>query len=116
MNIASKKLNSFKDLNVWQKAEDLAVVIYSATEKLPAPELYGLTNQMRRAVVSISSNIAEGFKRAHRKEKAQFYSVAHASAAELESQIEISRRLGFLADFDYRKCLAVLATILRYDS
>jgi len=92
----NKNINSFKDLNAWQKAADLAVAIYSATEEFPRSELYGLTNQMRRAAVSIGSNIAEGFKRNHGKEKIQFYAIARGSASELESQIEIAYRLRFL--------------------
>ncbi len=64
----NKNLKSFKDLKVWQKAVDLATFIYKLTEKFPQSELYGTTNQMRRSSVSISSNIAEGFKRNHKKE------------------------------------------------
>ena len=96
-------LKSFKDLAVWKKAVNLATLIYSLTEKFPKSELYGITNQMRRAVVSISSNLAEGFKRSHKKEKLQFYNIAYSSAAELESQIEIAYRLGFLNKEDYEK-------------
>ena len=99
----NKQLRSFKDLIVWQKAVDLAVLVYSITEKFPKSELYGITNQMRRSVVSISSNIAEGFKRSHQKEKLQFYNVAYASTSELESQIEVSRKLNFLDSQDYQK-------------
>ena len=60
---------SFRDLIVWQKSRDLAVVIYKLTEQFPKSELYGLTSQMRRAVISISSNIAESYHRFHKKEK-----------------------------------------------
>jgi len=84
---------SFKDLIVWQKSRDLAVIVYKLTEKFPKAELYGLTNQMRRAVISISSNIAESYHRFHHKEKQQFLSVAFGSGAELESQIEIAKIL-----------------------
>ncbi|MBU4455550.1 four helix bundle protein [Patescibacteria group bacterium] len=97
------QLKSFKDLLVWQKAVDLAVLMYSITEKFPKSELYGITNQMRRSAVSISSNIAEGFKRSHRKEKLQFYNIAYASTAELESQIEVSYKLNFFNNQDYQK-------------
>jgi len=96
------QLKSFRDLKVWQKAVDLAACVYSVTEKFPKSELYGITNQMRRAAVSISSNIAEGFKRNHSGEKLQFYNVAYSSSAELESQIEVSRKLHFLQDNDYQ--------------
>ncbi len=89
-------LKSFKDLIVWQKAANLATLAYGITERFPHSELYGLTNQMRRSVISISSNIAEGFKRIHKKEKLQFYNIAYGSAAELESQTEISLKLKFI--------------------
>lgn len=92
----NKQLKSFKDLTVWQKAVDLASLTYEITEKFPKSELYGLAHQMRRAAISISSNIAEGFKRHHKKEKLQFYNVAYGSAAELESQTEVACRLNFI--------------------
>ena len=88
---------------MWRKAVDLAVLAYSITEKFPKSELYGITNQMRRSAVSISSNIAEGFKRSHKKEKLQFYNIAYGSTAELESQIEVSYKLNFLDNQDYQK-------------
>ncbi len=105
------KLKSFKDLMVWQKAVDLAVLVYSITEKFPKSELYGITNQMRRSAVSISSNIAEGFKRNHQKEKLQFYNVAYASTSELESQIEVSRKLNFLDNQDYQRLSASVVEV-----
>ena len=88
-----QKTQSFKDLIVWQKSRDLAVVLYKATDDFPKSELYGLTSQMRRAVISISSNIAESYHRFHPKEKKQFLSIAFASGAELESQIEVGKLL-----------------------
>ncbi len=84
---------SFKDLIVWQKSRDLAVAIYKLTDCFPKYELYGLTSQMRRAAVSISSNIAESYHRFHRKEKQQFLSIFFGSGSELESQIEIAKVL-----------------------
>jgi len=109
----TKKLQSFKDLKVWQKTTDLATLIYKITEKFPRSELYGLTNQMRRAVISISSNIAEGFKRNHKKEKLQFYNVAYGSTAELESQIEISYKLTYLPEEDYKKLLSLTVEVAK---
>jgi len=64
---------SFKELVVWQKSRDLAVAIYKLTEQFPKSELYGLTNQMRRAAISISSNIAESYHRFHNKKNSNFY-------------------------------------------
>ena len=90
------EIKSFRNLIVWQKSADLAVLVYRYTEKFPRSEQNGLVNQMRRAVVSVSSNIAEGFKRNHKKEKVQFYAVSYGSVSELESQIEISKRLNYL--------------------
>ncbi len=87
------KTKSFKDLIVWQKSRDLAVAVYKLTEQFPKSELYGLTNQMRRAVISISSNIAESYHRFHKKEKQQFLAIAFGSGSELESQIEIAKAL-----------------------
>ena len=87
------KINSFKDLIVWQKAIELVKEIYNVTNLMPKSELYGLVSQMRRAVVSIPSNIAEGYKRKNLGEYIQFLSIADASAAELETQIIISKNL-----------------------
>ncbi len=78
-------INSFKDLIVWQKAQDLAMGVYKLTEYFSKSEPYGLTNQVRRAVVSISSNIAESYHRFHKKEKNQFLLITFSSGSELES-------------------------------
>ena len=93
------RTQSFKDLIVWQKSRDLAVKIYKITEHFPRSELYGLTSQMRRASVSISSNIAESYHRFHHKEKQQFLAIAFGSGSEVESQIEIAKILYPLVDF-----------------
>lgn len=84
---------SYKELVVWQKAKDLAIEVYRFTEHFPKSELFGLTSQMRRAAVSVSSNIAESYNRFHRKEKDQFFAIAFGSCSELESQIEIAKVL-----------------------
>jgi four helix bundle protein len=88
-------MQSHKDLIVWQKSIDLVVLVYELTDKFSKSEQYGLTSQMRRAAVSIPSNIAEGYTRKHRKEYLQFLSVSDASASELETQLIIAKRLGF---------------------
>ncbi|MEK7147045.1 MAG: four helix bundle protein [Patescibacteria group bacterium] len=107
----NKTLKSFKDLTVWQKSVDLAVLVYKTTEIFPRSELYGIVNQMRRASISASSNIAEGFKRIHQKEKLQFYNVAYSSIAELESQIEVANKLGFLSKEDYQNLLPLVIEV-----
>jgi four helix bundle protein len=90
-------VKSFRDLRVWQAAMELVEKIYRFTQKFPAQEMYGLTSQLRRAAVSIPSNIAEGHTRAHTKEYLNFLSVTQGSLAELQTQIEIAIRLGYLA-------------------
>ena len=102
---------SFKDLIVWQKSRDLAVAVYKLTEHFPKSELYGLTSQMRRAVISISSNIAESYHRFHHKEKQQFLAVAFGSGAELESQIEIAKVL--FPKVDYEKIERLIDEVMK---
>lgn len=101
----NNNLKSFRDLKVWQKASDLCVLVYKITEEFPKSEIYGIINQMRRASLSIASNLAEGFKRSHKKEKLQFYNIAHSSSAELENQIEISYKLEFLSKERYQELI-----------
>lgn len=86
-------LNSFKDLIVWQKSMELAREIYRLTAGLPKQELFGLTSQMRRASISIPSNIAEGRTRGTARDFLQFLRVADSSAAELETQLLLTRDL-----------------------
>jgi four helix bundle protein len=85
------KIQSFTDLNAWQEAHSLVLGIYELTKKFPKEEQFGLTNQIRRAVVSITSNIAEGFSRRSYKEKSQFYSMALGSLTEVQNQLLIAR-------------------------
>ncbi|MBI3421129.1 MAG: four helix bundle protein [Candidatus Sungbacteria bacterium] len=110
-------IQSFKELIVWQKGIQLVKVIYIATRKLPREETYGLTSQMRRAAVSIPSNIAEGKKRKTKKDFLQFLRVANGSAAELETQIIITIDLYREVDFTVASSLLtevqkMLATII----
>jgi four helix bundle protein len=92
-----KNIRSFRDLNIWQKGIDLVKDIYKETQNFPREELYGLTNQIRRAAISIPSNIAEGHIRQHRAEFKQFLSVALGSLAELETQVVISKELNYMS-------------------
>lgn len=82
-------IQSFKDLDAWKEAHQVVLLIYRVTKLFPKDELFGLVSQMRRAVVSITSNIAEGFCRQSYKEKVQFYSIALGSVSELQNQIQI---------------------------
>lgn len=98
---------SFKDLLVWQKARDVAVGVYRLTAEFPADEKYGLSSQMKRAAVSISSNIAEGYHRFHRREKDQFLAIAFGSGSELESQVEIAKLLFPQIDYSHTEALLI---------
>ncbi|MEO5927108.1 MAG: four helix bundle protein [Patescibacteria group bacterium] len=102
-----------KDLIVWQKSMDLVVMVYELTKQYPKDELYQLTSQMRRAAVSIPSNIAEGRKRGGETEFRQFLRIAFGSAAELETQIEISQRLGYASEPSLLRINATLDEIMR---
>jgi four helix bundle protein len=86
---------SFRDLVVWQRAIQLTVDIYQLTAKFPDAERFGLTSQMRRAAVSIASNISEGYGRSTKGEYVQFVGHARGSCSELETQIVIAKALGF---------------------
>lgn len=89
------KLNSFRDLRVWQLSMELVEIIYRLTQNFPKYEIYGLTSQIQRAAVSVPSNIAEGHTREHTKEFLHHLSIAQASLAELETQLEIAARLNY---------------------
>jgi len=91
-----EKIRSFTDLVAWQEAHKLVITIYKITKDFPKEELFGLANQMRRAAVSISSNIAEGFSRKSQVEKSRFYSMAQGSITELQSQLLVARDVGYM--------------------
>lgn len=90
-------MKSYKDLEVWQKSISLVKEIYILTKLLPREEIYGLVSQMRRAAVSIPSNIAEGQPKVSGKEFLRFLEIAYGSLAELETQLIICKELGFLS-------------------
>ncbi|RQV97364.1 four helix bundle protein [bacterium] len=95
-----EKLENFKDLRIWQKGIEIVKETYCLTETFPQKEQYGLISQMRRAAVSIPSNIAEGFKRRHNKEFKQFLYIALGSAAEIETQVIIAKELSYIKTED----------------
>lgn len=90
------KIKNFRDLDVWKLGMEIVIDTYKITGKFPKEETYGLTGQMRRAAVSIPSNIAEGFNRYHNKEYRQFLHIALGSCAELETQTEASFLLQYI--------------------
>jgi four helix bundle protein len=101
------KINSYKELIVWQKSFLLCEQIYLATNGFPKSELYGLISQIRKCCVSIPSNIAEGQRRGHKQEYIQFLRIAYGLGAELETQLLIAQRIGYLKkkefeDLNYR--------------
>lgn len=105
------KIQKFTDLYTWQEGHKLVLAIYKETEMFPDKERYGITDQMRRAVVSITSNIAEGFSRRSSKEKSRFYNIAQASSVELQNQLIISRDVGYLTDGKFTEITDQLITV-----
>lgn len=106
-------LKTYKDLDVWQKAYAFCLDTYQATKNFPAEEKYGLTSQLRRAVISIPSNIAEGYGRKSLPEYIQFLYIAYGSLCELETQLLLSKDLGYLPDSEKEKLIAGIGTIER---
>jgi four helix bundle protein len=93
----------FRDLIVWQRSKDLAVLIYQITSTGPLSKDYSLRDQIRRTVISVASNIAEGDERDTDKESVRFFFIAKGSLAELRTQIEISFDIGYLLEEEYQK-------------
>jgi four helix bundle protein len=98
---------------VWQKGTDLVVEIYKLTKLFPKEEIFGITSQMRRAAVSIPSNIAEGFSRKNRKEYSQFIRIAFGSGAELETQILITKKLNLAPVENFQKIDGLLVEVMK---
>ena len=104
-------VSNYQNLTVWQRAMDLAEEVYRLSKKLPKMEIFSLSEQMRRAAVSIPSNIAEGNGRQTAKEFQQFLWVAKGSAAELETQLLLCERIGYLARTDTDRAMGLLTEI-----
>jgi four helix bundle protein len=102
------KSRSYKDLEVWKLSIELVKKIYQITEKLPPSEIYGLTNQMRRAAVSIPSNIAEGQERNSTKEFRQFLAITLGSVAEIEIQLIIAKEINYLIESEMEPLMAII--------
>ena len=101
MEIENKKIRDFTDLKVWQEGHKLVLLVYKTTRGFPREETYSLIDQMRRAVSSITSNVAEGFGRQTYKEKIQFYYIAQGSLTELKNQLFISKDIGYVENEDF---------------
>lgn len=94
-------IRGFKDLIVWQKGHELVLLTYKTTREFPVEEAYGLSSQMRRAAVSVTSNIAEGFGRHSSKDREHFYVMAYGSLTELENQYTVALDLKYMNDKEY---------------
>jgi four helix bundle protein len=105
--------HSHTNLIAWQKAKALAVEIYRVTDRFPRSELYGLTSQLRRAAVSVASNIAEGQGRVTKGEFVQFLGHARGSILEIETQLAIAVDLGYVSPQQYQRCCDKTAEVLR---
>ncbi len=105
--------NGYKDLIVWQKSMELVVLTYALLKGFPKEELFGLTSQLKRAVISIPSNIAEGSRRHTSKDRMHFYAMALGSAAEVETQIEIGKRLDFGEVSQYKTIENILTEVCK---
>lgn len=106
-------IKSYKDLIVWQKAMELAKEIYRLTSLFPKSETYGIISQMRRAAVSVPSNIAEGFGRNYKTEYKQFWSIAFGSGLELETQLILSKDLKLAPEPEFTRSEQLLDEVLK---
>ena len=107
------KSKGYRDLILWQKSILLVKKAYTVTELFPQSEIYGLTSQMRRAAVSIPSNIAEGQRRSGKKEFKRFLEITDGSCAELETQSIVAMEIGYLSDIDLDDILDKIHEIQR---
>lgn len=104
-------MNSYKDLIIWQKGIDLVVLTYKLTDYFPKTEIYGLASQMRRAAVSVPSNISEGWSRKNTTEYINFLSITNGSLSELETQLVLSEKLSFGDRNSRNHCFDILSEI-----
>ncbi|MDP2883662.1 MAG: four helix bundle protein [Ignavibacteria bacterium] len=103
-----------KKLKLWQMAMELVVKVYTLTKSFPRDEEFGLKAQLRRAIVSVPSNIAEGLTRSSKKEKLHFLNIAQASLSEADAQSEIALRLGYLSREEYEKVESEMSDVQKY--
>lgn len=106
-------IQSYKELIVWQKSIELIKSIYQLTSNFPESELYGIVMQIRRAAISIPSNIAEGYGRRSHKEYFQFYAIAYGSVLELETQLIIAKELNFAQEEQCKKVELLLNEVIK---
>jgi four helix bundle protein len=109
----AQNTQSYRDLIVWQKSMSLVEKIYRLTAEFPSEEKFGLVSQMRRAAVSIPSNIAEGYRRSGQKDYIRFCRYSFGSGSELETQLEIAQRLEFVSEGQSKLTLSLLDEVMR---
>lgn len=109
----ARPFKSYKNLKVWQKSIELVRLIYKITNSFPRSEVFSLVSQIRRAAISIPSNIAEGYGRKSHKEYLQYYSIAYGSALETETQLIISKELGFITEKEFDVVSYLLTEIIK---
>ncbi len=114
------KIRNFRDLSAWEEAHRLVLVVYKITRRFPSTEIYGLTAQLKRAAISVTSNIAEGFSRFYYKDKNRFYYNARGSLSEIQSQLIVAKDLKFVTDEEFKniwsqseKVIAILNGLIR---
>ncbi|MDI9869963.1 four helix bundle protein [Flectobacillus roseus] len=107
------QIKSFRDLLIWQKSMNLVTDIYQVTRNFPQAEIFGLTSQLRRASISIPSNIAEGYGRNTSKDYLRYLQIALGSLYEIQTQLEIASNLHFLEIFDFNKMISLCLEIER---
>src|SRR3989338_3985470 len=111
--MGNEKIQSYKDLQTWKSGHELVLQLYKITKQFPKEEQFGLVSQIRRAAVSITSNIAEGFSRRFPKDKAHFYSIAKGSLTEVDSQILIAKDVGYIDDKDFNQIVKQIEVVGR---
>lgn len=109
----AKEVKDFTDLRVWQLGVQLALAVYRATREFPSDERFGLTSQLRRAAVSVPSNIAEGHTRNRSGDYLRFLGIARGSLAEVKTQLIIARELGFVSNSDFNSLIQQTDGLLR---
>lgn len=105
-------IQKFTDLEVWKNSHELTIFIYKITKSFPKEEIFGITSQIRRASVSIESNIAEGFSRFHFKDRLNFYYQSRGSASEVQTQLLIVKDLEYISQSDFNKAFDLSQKVL----
>jgi len=107
IKMSNNKIKVFTDLDAWKKAHELVLAVYKASKKFPKEELYGITSQIRRAVLSVTANIAEGFSRYHYKERLNFYYNSRGSLSEVQNFLIVARDLGYISDKVFKELFSL---------